>query len=194
MQAVRPASECSTLRERWCRRPSADPIEGARCRASTVRLQATSHHAGNGHRKARQFGRANRDRPSPRRRPQTSRSPARRTIAKPPTRSRVTPRTPRSRPCVSRRSLPDMDQTRRRAAREWAYEEVGHAELGDTRRTARLVRMLATIAEPASAWQHRRVGAAHIEHRSRRGEIARNHGERDRAGCARHRADLDTVF
>jgi hypothetical protein len=31
--------------------------------------------------------------------------------------------------------------------REWAYEEFGHAELGDARRTARVVRMLAALAE-----------------------------------------------
>lgn len=40
-----------------------------------------------------------------------------------------------------------MERSSRRAARDWAYEEFGHAELGDSRRTARLVRMLATIAE-----------------------------------------------
>jgi len=34
-----------------------------------------------------------------------------------------------------------------RAAREWAYEEFGHADLGDARRTARLVRMAASLAE-----------------------------------------------
>jgi transposase-like protein/transposase Tn5 family protein len=34
-----------------------------------------------------------------------------------------------------------------RATREWAYEELGHAELGDIRRTARVVRMLAGLAE-----------------------------------------------
>lgn len=33
------------------------------------------------------------------------------------------------------------------AARDWAWEEFGHAALGDSRRTARLVRMAATIAE-----------------------------------------------
>lgn len=32
-------------------------------------------------------------------------------------------------------------------AREWAYEEFGHADLGDSRRTARLVRMAASLAE-----------------------------------------------
>ena len=37
-----------------------------------------------------------------------------------------------------------MDRT---TARDWAYEEFGHAELGDRRRTSRLVRMLAAIAE-----------------------------------------------
>jgi hypothetical protein len=31
--------------------------------------------------------------------------------------------------------------------RAWAYEEFGHAELGDSRRTARLVRMVAALAE-----------------------------------------------
>src|SRR5262245_58975398 len=40
-----------------------------------------------------------------------------------------------------------MDRSHRRAAQDWAYEEFGHAELGDRRRTGRLVRMLATIAE-----------------------------------------------
>lgn len=35
----------------------------------------------------------------------------------------------------------------RQEARDWAYEEFGHAELGDTRRTARLVRMAASLAE-----------------------------------------------
>jgi len=30
-------------------------------------------------------------------------------------------------------------------AREWAYEEFGHADLGDSRRTARLVRMAASL-------------------------------------------------
>jgi hypothetical protein len=39
-----------------------------------------------------------------------------------------------------------MDGTKR-AARDWAYEEFGHAELGDSRRTARLVRMAASLAE-----------------------------------------------
>lgn len=34
-----------------------------------------------------------------------------------------------------------------RPAREWAYEEFGHADLGDARRTARLVRMAASLAE-----------------------------------------------
>src|ERR1700677_1661189 len=34
-----------------------------------------------------------------------------------------------------------------RATREWAYEEFGHAELGDARRTARVVRMVAGLAE-----------------------------------------------
>jgi Transposase DNA-binding/Transposase Tn5 dimerisation domain len=33
------------------------------------------------------------------------------------------------------------------ATREWAYEEFGHAELGDTRRTDRIVRMVAALAE-----------------------------------------------
>ena len=33
------------------------------------------------------------------------------------------------------------------ATREWAYEEFGHAELGDSRRTARVVRMVAALAE-----------------------------------------------
>jgi hypothetical protein len=33
------------------------------------------------------------------------------------------------------------------AAREWAYEEFGHAELGDVRRTDRIVRMAAALAE-----------------------------------------------
>ena len=32
-------------------------------------------------------------------------------------------------------------------ARIWAYEEFGHAELGDPRRTARLVHMAAALAE-----------------------------------------------
>jgi hypothetical protein len=32
-------------------------------------------------------------------------------------------------------------------ARDWAYEEFGHAELGDARRTSRLVRMAAALAE-----------------------------------------------
>lgn len=32
-------------------------------------------------------------------------------------------------------------------ARDWAYEEFGHAELGDARRTARIVRMAAALAE-----------------------------------------------
>jgi len=40
-----------------------------------------------------------------------------------------------------------MDASKRREARAWAYEEFGHAELGDTRRTARLVRMAASLAE-----------------------------------------------
>jgi hypothetical protein len=34
-----------------------------------------------------------------------------------------------------------------REARSWAYEEFGHSELGDPRRTARLVRMAAALAE-----------------------------------------------
>ena len=33
------------------------------------------------------------------------------------------------------------------AARDWAWEEFGHAELGDSRRTARLVRMAAAVAD-----------------------------------------------
>jgi hypothetical protein len=40
-----------------------------------------------------------------------------------------------------------MDGSKRREARAWAYEEFGHAELGDTRRTMRLVRMAASLAE-----------------------------------------------
>ncbi|WXB19694.1 IS4 family transposase [Pendulispora albinea] len=39
-----------------------------------------------------------------------------------------------------------MDDSSGRDAREWAYEEFGHAELGDARRTARLVRMTASLA------------------------------------------------
>jgi len=34
-----------------------------------------------------------------------------------------------------------------RTTREWAYEEFGHTDLGDARRTARLVRMAAALAE-----------------------------------------------
>lgn len=34
-----------------------------------------------------------------------------------------------------------------RATREWADEEFGHADLRDARRTARLVRMAASLAE-----------------------------------------------
>jgi len=37
-----------------------------------------------------------------------------------------------------------------RTARDWAYEEFGHAELGDVRRTARLVGMAAAMAEQPS--------------------------------------------
>lgn len=40
-----------------------------------------------------------------------------------------------------------MHGAARQEARDWAYEEFGHAELGDTRRTARLVRMAASLAE-----------------------------------------------
>jgi hypothetical protein len=40
-----------------------------------------------------------------------------------------------------------MDGSTSREARAWAYEEFGHAELGDSRRTARLVRMAASLAE-----------------------------------------------
>jgi hypothetical protein len=35
----------------------------------------------------------------------------------------------------------------RRAAQDWAYEEFGHASLGDARQTARLVRTAASLAE-----------------------------------------------
>jgi hypothetical protein len=34
-----------------------------------------------------------------------------------------------------------------RTTLEWAHEEFGHTDLGDTRRTARLVRMAAALAE-----------------------------------------------
>jgi hypothetical protein len=34
-----------------------------------------------------------------------------------------------------------------RTTREWAYEEFGHTDLGDARRTARFVRMAAGLAE-----------------------------------------------
>ena len=37
-----------------------------------------------------------------------------------------------------------------REIREWAREEFGHAELGDPRRTDRLVRMAAALAEMVS--------------------------------------------
>src|SRR5580658_10218410 len=40
-----------------------------------------------------------------------------------------------------------MDGCVRRETRQWAYEEFGHADLGDARRTARLVRMAASLAE-----------------------------------------------
>lgn len=40
-----------------------------------------------------------------------------------------------------------MDGTARAAAKAWAYEEFGHANLGDPRRTARLVRMATSLAE-----------------------------------------------
>lgn len=40
-----------------------------------------------------------------------------------------------------------MDGSVRRETRQWAYEEFGHADLGDARRTARLVRMAASLAE-----------------------------------------------
>jgi Transposase DNA-binding len=40
-----------------------------------------------------------------------------------------------------------MRSESQRATREWAYEEFGHAELGDSRRTDRVVRMAAAPAE-----------------------------------------------
>jgi hypothetical protein len=39
-----------------------------------------------------------------------------------------------------------MNASKRHETRAWAYEELGHAELGDTRRTARVVRMLESLA------------------------------------------------
>lgn len=40
-----------------------------------------------------------------------------------------------------------MQNESRSEARAWAREEFGHAELGDPRRTARLVRMATSLAE-----------------------------------------------
>ncbi|MDP3275576.1 MAG: transposase DNA-binding-containing protein, partial [Deltaproteobacteria bacterium] len=40
-----------------------------------------------------------------------------------------------------------MYEAARQEARDWAHEEFGHAELGDSRRTARLVRRVASLAE-----------------------------------------------
>ena len=40
-----------------------------------------------------------------------------------------------------------MQGADREEIREWAYDEFGHAELGDVRRTTRLVRMAASLAE-----------------------------------------------
>ena len=40
-----------------------------------------------------------------------------------------------------------MRSESQQAARDWAYEEFGHAELGDVRRTDRIVRMAAALAE-----------------------------------------------
>lgn len=67
--------------------------------------------------------------------------------------------------------------------RSWAYEEFGHAKLGDPRRTARLVSMAATLAE--------RPGGKFVElfHRN-----AEQHGAHDTwQGEGANREILDAV-